>query len=88
MGSGEVVAFPSRGEVFVDQRGEARAMRVAWHPEADVVVLSLWHGDHCTASFRLAISEVPRLVQALVEGLGAIAAPPSQQTSHSPASNL
>lgn len=63
-------------------------MRLAWHPEADVVVLSLWHGDHCTASFRLAISEVPRMVQALVEGLAAIAAPGSSRAPHAPASNL
>ena len=38
MESGQVVAFPSRGEVFVDQRGEGRSMRLAWHTEADVVV--------------------------------------------------
>jgi hypothetical protein len=80
MERGEVVAFPSRGEVFVDQRGESRAMRLAWHTEADVVVLSLWHGDRCTGSFRLQVADVPRFVQALVDGLGAMAAP---QGAHS-----
>jgi hypothetical protein len=75
----EVVAFPSRGEVFVDQRGEGRAMRLAWHTESDVVVLSLWQADRCTGSFRLPVTDVPRFVQALVDGLGAAAMlPPAQ----------
>jgi hypothetical protein len=87
MESGEVVAFPSRGEVFVDQRGQARAMRLAWHTEADVVVLSLWQADRCTGSFRLAIADVPRFVQALVDGLGAVAASPAAQALRSHASN-
>lgn len=73
MEPGEVVPFPSRGEVFLDQRGHARAMRIAWHQESDVVVLSLWQADRCTGTFRLAVNEVPRLVQALVDGLGALA---------------
>jgi hypothetical protein len=75
----EVVAFPARGEVFVDQRGESRALRLAWHTEADVVVLSLWQADRCSGSFRLAVTDVPRFVQALVDGLGAAAmSPPAQ----------
>jgi hypothetical protein len=77
----EVVAFPRRGEVFIDPRGDARALRVAWHSEADVVVLSLWHGDRCTGTFRLATADVPHLVQVLVEGLAA-GAPPSAQNRH------
>jgi hypothetical protein len=78
---GEVVAFPSRGEVFVDQRGAARCLRLAWHTEADVVVLSLWQADRCTGSFRLAIADVPRFVQALVDGLGAAASSAAGQAS-------
>jgi hypothetical protein len=66
----EVVAFPARGEVFTDLRGHSRALRVTWHTDPDsVVVLSLWQADHCTGSFRLAASDVPRFVQVLVEGL-------------------
>ncbi len=69
----EVVAFPRRGEVFVDQRGGARALRLAWHPEAGVAVLSVWQADRCTASFRLPISDVPALVHALAAGLAGLA---------------
>jgi len=84
MESGEVVPFPSRGEVFLDQRGAARAMRVAWHQELDVVVVSLWHSDRCTGTFRLAVDEVPRLVQALVDGLGSMAIGNRQTAQLSP----
>ena len=70
MEDAEVVAFPARGEVFADQRGQARALRLAWHTEVDVVVLSLWQADRCTGTFRLPLADVPRFVQSLVDGLG------------------
>ena len=70
MEDAEVVAFPARGEVFADQRGQARALRLAWHTDAGVVVLSLWQADRCTGTFRLPLADVPRFVQSLVDGLG------------------
>lgn len=57
--------LPSTGEVFLDARGDDRALRVSWHPEADVVVLSLWRGPVCAGSFRLAVEDVPALVELL-----------------------
>ena len=50
---GEVHAFPRRGGVFVDARGEQRTMRVACHQDEGVVVISLWAAGVCRASFRL-----------------------------------
>ncbi len=70
-----LVALPARGEVFVDSRGSDRAMRVSWHAEVGLVVLSLWREDRCTATFRLPVAEVPALVHALVEGLAHSADP-------------
>lgn len=61
--------LPSSGEVFLDARGGGRGMRVSWHPEADVVVLSLWRGQTCAGSFRLRIDEVPQLIDVLRGGL-------------------
>ena len=61
--------LPAAGEVFLDDRGSERVLRVSWHGEADVVVLSLWHGDTCTGTFRLPVEEVPDLVAALRDGL-------------------
>ncbi len=61
--------LPSAGEVFLDARGDGRSMRVSWHPEADVVVLSLWRGETCAGSFRLTVDEVPELIDVLRGGL-------------------
>ena len=68
-----LVALPTSGEILADARGGGRWMRVTWHDEADVVVLSIWHETSCVSTFRLRRSEVPLLVHALVGGL---AAPP------------
>ena len=61
--------LPSAGEVFLDARGDGRGLRVSWHPDAEVVVLSLWRGGTCAGTFRLPIEEVPELVGVLREGL-------------------
>ncbi|MEO5854408.1 MAG: hypothetical protein ABIQ15_18020 [Nocardioides sp.] len=66
--------------IFVDARGEGRALRVTWHLEGPrehnpdgegLVVLSLWRDNVCAGSFRLAASEVPALVETLTRGLSA-----------------
>jgi hypothetical protein len=57
------------GAVFLDPRGVDRSLRVSWHSEADVVVLSLWRDNVCTGTFRLAIDEVPDLIDVLRTGL-------------------
>jgi hypothetical protein len=56
---GDVQPLPRRQEVFVDERGVG--LRITWHPERELVVLSIWHGATCTASFRLPVAELPRL---------------------------
>lgn len=61
--------LPAAGEVFLDARGDRRALRVSWHGEAGVVVLSLWRGPVCAGTFRLAVEEVPALVDLLRAGL-------------------
>lgn len=60
-----VTPLPATGEVFLDARGGGRALRVAWHGNADLVVLSLWSGGTCTGTFRLPVQDVPGLVDAL-----------------------
>jgi hypothetical protein len=66
---GEVLALPARGDVLLDARGGGRALRVSWHGEDGVVVLSLWRAGTCAATFRLARDDVPALISALVNGL-------------------
>ncbi|GAA3155617.1 hypothetical protein GCM10010466_53190 [Planomonospora alba] len=62
----EVVPLPSFGEVFFDERGQERVLRVTWHD--GTLVLSLWRGEMCTASFRMPLDDVARLVDTLDEG--------------------
>ena len=61
--------LPATGEAFLDARGPERALRVSWHAESDVIVLSLWQGGTCTGSFRLPAQDVPDLIEALRAGL-------------------
>jgi len=64
-----IVALPVRGDVFLDARDEGRALRLTWHHERELVVLSLWRDDACVASFQLAKEDVPAMVDSLVRGL-------------------
>ena len=66
---GAVRPIPRLGGVLRDVRGHGRALRVSWHPEDDLVVLSLWDGPRCTGTVRLATADVPTLVEALQIGL-------------------
>ena len=60
---------PQSREVFLDPRGQDRTLRVTWHHEAEVVVLSLWRENLCAATFRLTADEVPDLIALLRRGL-------------------
>jgi hypothetical protein len=61
-------ALPTRREVFIDQRDAG--LRVTWHPEQDLVVLSVWHEDRCVGTFRMPVQDVPRLSALLTAALG------------------
>lgn len=68
---------PRVGSVYLDARGDGRALRVTWHHEEQpdgptgVVVLSLWRENVCVGTFRMPAEEVPDLVDALRAGLQA-----------------
>ncbi|NYD43852.1 hypothetical protein [Nocardioides panaciterrulae] len=61
--------LPEAGSIFLDARGADRALRVSWHHEAGLVVLSLWRDNACAGSFRLEVDEVPELIAMLRAGL-------------------
>jgi hypothetical protein len=62
-------ALAPNGLIFLDDRGGDRALRVTWHPEAELVVLSLWRENVCAGSFRVPAADVPALISALAAGL-------------------
>lgn len=55
--------------MFLDARGDDRALRLSWHPDADVVVLSLWRGATCAGTFRMSQTDVAAFIDALIDGL-------------------
>ena len=61
-------ALSARRDMFLDERGAA--LRVTWHPERDLVVLSVWHHDSCVGTFRMPVQDVPRLSGLLAAALG------------------
>jgi hypothetical protein len=62
---GEVLPLPNPGDIFEDVRDGGRTMRVSYHADAGTVVVSLWAGPLCRASFRLAAGEAERLIAIL-----------------------
>jgi len=54
--------------MFLDERGTG--LRVTWHPERDLVVLSVWQGDRCVGTFRMSVQDIPRLSGLLAAALG------------------
>jgi hypothetical protein len=54
--------------MFLDERGAG--LRVSWHPERDLVVLSVWQGDRCVGTFRMPVRDIPRLSGLLAAALG------------------
>ena len=57
--------MPTVGDVFQDVRGDDRTMRVSYHQDRGVMVVSLWAGPVCRGSFRLADEEIGRLAALL-----------------------
>jgi hypothetical protein len=64
-----VSPLPTQGAVFFDPRDEGRFLRLSFHDDLAVFVLSLWRDDTCLGTFRLAVDEAPRLIHSMVGAL-------------------
>ena len=57
---GEIIALPApRREWFADARG--RSLRMTWHEDAQVLVVSIWQRDRCIGTFHLNPQDAARL---------------------------
>jgi hypothetical protein len=81
---GEIRPLPNPGDVFSDVRDPDRTMRVSYHADAGIVVVSLWSGRLCRASFRMAADEAARLVTALGQAALASTAAPADVDAEAP----
>jgi hypothetical protein len=70
MSAPDAAPLPRLGEVFFDVRGNSRTMRLSWYADTGVAVLSIWQGGMCTGTFRLAMADLPRMVETLQRGPG------------------
>jgi hypothetical protein len=61
----QIRPLPSPGDVFSDVRGGERTMRVSYHSDRGIAVVSLWAGGLCRGSFRLAEEDLDRFVAVL-----------------------
>jgi hypothetical protein len=64
-----VTPLPWRGGVQADLRNDGRALRVAPHPQQDLVSLSMWRGDACIATHQMSATDVAELVNLLSHSL-------------------
>jgi hypothetical protein len=64
-----VSPLPSNGAVFFDPRDEGRSLRVSFHQDLGVFVLSQWRGAECLATFRLATTDVPQFIYSMTRSL-------------------
>jgi hypothetical protein len=67
---------PSNRQWFVDRRAPERRLQVTWHHDEGIAVLSVWHGDTCTATFQLRTDAAAQLIAHLADGLAGAAAEP------------
>jgi hypothetical protein len=77
----ELLPLPSPGDVFTDVRGEDRTMRVSYHQDSGIVVVSMWAGRTCRASFRVAPADASRLAVLLTEIAGSTPEPTAGEPS-------
>jgi len=68
MPTSDPAPLPRLGEVFFDLRSTSRSLRISWYADTGVAVLSIWQGGTCTGSFRLPMSDLPRMIDALQRG--------------------
>jgi hypothetical protein len=80
-----VTPLPSHGAVFFDDRDRGRTLRLSFHAEAAVFVISLWRYDTCQSTFRLSVDDAPEFVHQLVESLTGQLNPPQQHNSEATA---
>lgn len=57
-------------EWLVDARDDGRRMELSWHRRERLVVVSLWQGASCRATFRMPIADAPAAIGMLSAALG------------------
>jgi hypothetical protein len=64
---------------FSDERSPSRRLHVSWHGPERLIVLSVWHEDRCTATFRMPVEDAGRLITAVVDAMSRAIIPPNRE---------
>lgn len=64
-----------RRVLITDARSDGKHLRVTWHRDRGLFVVSIWHDDVCTGTVQVPIADAPQLIGLLVDGL-------AQQATH------
>jgi hypothetical protein len=54
---------------FNGERLPSRRLHVSWHGAERLIVLSIWHEDRCTASFRMPVQDAGRMIAAVADAM-------------------
>ena len=68
-----VSPYPTRGGVQFDRRDAGRSIRVAAHPDAGLVTISVWRGDQCVATHQMSADDAATLIAILADAMAACA---------------
>ena len=64
---------------FSDQRSPSRRLHVSWHEAERLIVLSIWHEDRCTASFRMPVQDAGRVIATIADAMSRALSVPSRE---------
>lgn len=48
---------------------DTKHLRVTWHPERQLYVVSTWNSDVCTGAIKVPVQQAPELMRLLVDGM-------------------
>lgn len=69
-----VTPLPAHGSVFFDHRDHGRSLRLSYHRDQAVFVISLWRYDVCLGTFQLPAEDAAEFVHEFVGPLAQQAA--------------
>jgi hypothetical protein len=65
----QIAFMPRKGGWHVDPKRPGHYLRVSGHPEAGIVVVSVWRGERCIATHEIPTSDVPDVIGLMAKAL-------------------
>lgn len=75
------VLLPAAGGVYADTRDDGHALRVSYHPENTLCIVSIWRGNLCVGTVRLSRTDAAEVIGGLADCLSYAPVPPWSVTT-------